>query len=119
MHALEVTPAAKGGDVVVQMDLETIVHRIPNFLKAAVALRPRRLIVAGIDLFSDPHGAYPGDDRTPNAYVLVHDGDLEREFIMRSLAGFDGELVIIGKVLAQHWRAFTEARQPQCAEPWR
>ena len=54
-------------------------------IATAVALQPRRLIIAGIDMFSDPSGAYPGDDSTPNAYVLVHDADLERRFIMETL----------------------------------
>lgn len=86
-----------------------------TMIAAAVALQPRRLVIAGIDLFSDPLGAYPGDDKTPNSYVLVHDSDLERQFIMQTLARHDGELVIVGKVLEEHWRAYAQTRQPQCA----
>jgi hypothetical protein len=86
-------------------------------IATAVALKPRRMIIAGIDLFSDPGGAYPGDNTTPNAYVLVHDADLERRFIMETLERYDGELVIVGKVLAAQWRAHVQARQPGMVAP--
>src|SRR3546814_8800955 len=32
-------------------------------LATAVALQPRHLVVAGVDLFNHPAGAYPGEDR--------------------------------------------------------
>lgn len=68
-------------------------------LATAVALKPRRLVVAGIDLFSDPAGAYPGDTRTPNDYALGHDRDAERDYIVGLLRAFDGELVVYGAAL--------------------
>src|SRR3546814_11606792 len=37
-------------------------------LATAVALQPRHLVVAGVDLFNHPAGAYPGAAVTPNAY---------------------------------------------------
>jgi hypothetical protein len=86
-------------------------------IATAVALKPRRIIIAGIDLFSDPSGAYPGDDTTPNAYVLVHDADLERRFIMETLERYDGELIILGKVLSEQWHAHVEASQAKMAVP--
>jgi hypothetical protein len=72
-------------------------------LATAVRLRPRRLIIAGIDLFAHPAGSYPGDSTTPNAYTVRHDRDLETEFILDTLDAFEGELVIIG-VLGELWR---------------
>lgn len=88
-----------------------------TMLATAVALRPRRLIVAGIDLFADPAGAYPGDNQTPNAYVPVHEPGLEADFILRTLAAYDGELVILGKVLAERWKATSPTTQRKRGVP--
>jgi len=94
-------------------------------LATAVALAPERLVVAGMDLFSDPRGSYPGDTTTPNAYTVAHDRDAEAEFILRTLAACPGEVVIVGEVLRQRWNAYrdrqangppTSATQPQ-ADP--
>ena len=74
-----------------------------TMLATAVALKPRRIVIAGIDLFADPAGSYPGDAATPNAYVPVHERSLERDFILEVLEKFDGELVIIGQALADLW----------------
>jgi len=74
-----------------------------TMVATAVALKPRKIIIAGIDLFEDPAGTYPGDSRTPNAYVPVHDRSLEIDFILGELAKFEGEIVIHGQALAQRW----------------
>lgn len=80
-------------------------------LATAVALAPERLIVAGIDLFQDPRGAYPGGGSTPNAYAPAHDRDIELEVILSLLGSYDGELLILSEVLNNYWRAYqTEAR---------
>lgn len=68
-------------------------------IAVAVALRPRRIVIAGIDLFSDPAGAYPGDSVTQNAYALGHDPSFEREYILSALRRHDGELVVFGEPL--------------------
>lgn len=68
-------------------------------IATAVALRPRRLVIAGVDLFSDPGGAYPGDAVTENAYALGHDAALERNFILAALRRHLGELVVFGQPL--------------------
>lgn len=73
-------------------------------LATAVALQPKRLIVAGIDLFDHPKGSYPGDTQTPNAYTIGHDRNTELRFILQTLDRYDGELIIHGEVLAEHWR---------------
>ncbi|MGI9510993.1 MAG: hypothetical protein ACR2QJ_16755 [Geminicoccaceae bacterium] len=73
-------------------------------LATAVALAPERLIIAGIDLFSHPDGSYPGDDGTPNAYTIGHDRNTELHFILETLDRYDGELIIHGEVLADHWQ---------------
>jgi hypothetical protein len=77
-----------------------------TMLAAAVALKPQKLVIGGIDLFEDPAGAYPGDSATPNAYVAVHDPEDELNFMLETLDRFEGELVIIGDVLNQKWKDF-------------
>jgi hypothetical protein len=74
-----------------------------TMLATAVALRPARLIVAGIDLFQHPEGAYPGDAATANAYTPAHSRESELEFLLGLLAGFEGELVIVGDILSAAW----------------
>ena len=68
-------------------------------IATAVALGPQRLVVAGIDLFSDPAGAYPGDVVTENAYALGHEAAFERAFIIAALRRHKGELVVFGEPL--------------------
>jgi len=79
-------------------------------LATAVALQPASLVVAGIDLFSDPRGAYPGAPETPNAYTPAHDRELEARFILRTLAGYGGELEIYGDVLRARWAQYQQQR---------
>ncbi len=75
-------------------------------LKAAVQLKPERLIIAGIDMFQHPSGSYPGDNTTANAYAPAHTYDKELGFILHCLEKFDGEIIIIGDVLSQEWERF-------------
>jgi hypothetical protein len=79
-------------------------------LATAVALAPPSLTVAGIDLFSDPRGAYPGADQTPNAYAAAHHLDGELRIILEILDNYRGELRIVGDVLNEHWNAHRRAR---------
>lgn len=76
-----------------------------TMLATAVALKPERLIISGMDLFEDPAGAYPGDKETPNDYVVVHERTSEIDFILQTLATYDGELIILSKPLAEKWAA--------------
>ena len=72
-------------------------------LSLARALNPRHITVAGVDLFSDPQGAYPGDARTANAYGIFHSREKEREFTqrwIRAASEQDGiDLRLIGQAL--------------------
>jgi 3-Deoxy-D-manno-octulosonic-acid transferase (kdotransferase) len=67
----------------------------------AVALAPRRLVIAGIDLFEHPAGAYPGDSATPNAYLLMHDRETELDILAGALRAFAGDLVVLWAPLAR------------------
>ncbi len=85
-------------------------------LATAVALQPKRLIVAGMDLFQHPAGSYPGDSTTPNAYTVLHDRDTELQFILSRFDRFEGELVILSEVLDGHWRAHDKAGPERTAK---
>ena len=68
---------------------------------AAVALRPEHLVIAGIDLYRHVGGAYPGEPRAPNEYARVHRREVEVAIIARALAGFRGEVTIVGESLQE------------------
>jgi hypothetical protein len=72
----------------------------------AVALAPRRLVIAGVDLFADPAGAYPGDTATANDYTAGHSRTLDRDFICDVLSRYRGDLdvrsPVLASALAQH-----------------
>lgn len=84
-------------------------------LATAVALQPKRLIVAGIDMYQHPAGSYPGDSGTPNAYTVHHDRDTELQFILGAFDRFQGELVILSEVLDGYWQAHVAGRQDRTA----
>jgi hypothetical protein len=68
-------------------------------VEVAAALRPKRMIIAGLDLYMHPDGAYPGDPRTANSFDYMHDRETEIACLTRILAAFDGEIVVIGDIL--------------------
>lgn len=73
-------------------------------LAVARALKAAHITLAGIDFFSDPRGAYPGDTNTPNAYGIFHSFEKERTFTLRLIEGLreDGtNLTIIGEALRE------------------
>ena len=75
-------------------------------LATAVALQPKRLVIAGIDLFSHPDGAYPGDSATPNAYSPGHEAESEAQLLVEALTHYRGELIILSEALADRWAAY-------------
>ncbi len=68
----------------------------------AVALKPRRIIIGGMDLFAHPAGSYPGDSATANAYTPLHEMDVELRIIKHYLGQFEGEVEVVGDVLRRH-----------------
>ncbi len=77
-------------------------------LASAVALAPKRLLVAGMDMFQHSQGTYPGDTVTPNAYTPAHTFDKELAFILSHLERFKGEIVIVGDVLEREWTQYRD-----------
>ena len=67
----------------------------------AVALQPKRLILAGMDLYLDPRGRYPGDPTPENNFPQMHSREVELDVLDRVLAAFRGETWIIGEPLRE------------------
>ncbi len=88
-------------------------------LATAVALRPARIVVAGMDLFRHQSGAYPGDESTANAYTSRHDADVEQRLLLETLAAHRGDVEVIGDVLETVWEAHTSARLQSSVVPAR
>jgi len=83
-------------------------------IAVAVALRPQRLIVAGMDMFSHPAGAYPegGDaaEAGANAYAPSHDFDTDTAFLRECLRNFEGEIVTVSPAFADLARSVAGRR---------
>ncbi|WP_420347748.1 hypothetical protein [Pelagibius sp.] len=84
-------------------------------LATAVALKPARLVISGIDLFSHPDGTYPGDRTTPNAYSPGHDAESELALLLEALDLYQGELTILSPALKARWDEHCAAR-PQARD---
>ena len=60
-------------------------------IACAVALKPRRLVIAGMDLYRHPQGRYPGSDAV-EGYARGHSAECDLALISGALAGFAGEV---------------------------
>ena len=87
---------------------ELAVEPIPTngalMIAVAAALQPRRLVIAGVDLYRHPAGRYPGDAVALDGYGRQHSRDRDLDLIGRALGGFAGEAVILGDALKQALR---------------
>ena len=70
----------------------------------AAALQPRRLILAGMDLYLDPRGRYPGDPTPENDFPQMHSRAVEIEILDRVLTSFRGETWILSEPLREALR---------------
>jgi hypothetical protein len=78
----------------------------------AAALRPKRLVIAGIDLYGHPDGRYPGGGGAHDGYNRVHDRNVEIEMIRQALSGFSGELRILSPRLSAALRVPAGSSSP-------
>lgn len=76
-------------------------------LAMAIALQPRRLIVAGMDMFSHPEGAYADGAKDTNAYTPSHSYETDSAFILGSLRHFHGQLVSYSAAFSALARSMT------------
>ena len=63
-------------------------------IAVAAALRPKRLVIAGMDLYSHPDGRYPGAEAV-DGYARGHSARCDLALIGGALAGYEGETVIL------------------------
>lgn len=77
-------------------------------LAVAVALKPEKLIIAGMDMFKHDDGAFPGKSGEPNGYTPAHGYDHDLACILASLEDYKGELVIFSEALKTEWNAHLE-----------
>lgn len=82
-------------------DLAALVTPTNGALMIAVAaqLQPRRLAIAGMDLYRHPKGRYPGSDAV-EGYARGHSAECDLAVIGKALAGFSGEVEILSPNLA-------------------
>ena len=64
-------------------------------IATAAALKPRKILIAGMDLYRHPAGKYPGDASEINAYDAIHNRETDIAFIRAALRDFTGELTIL------------------------
>ncbi len=67
----------------------------------AAALRPRRIVIAGIDLYRHPQGKYPGALDEPEGYTSQHSAEIDLDLIGGALARFNGETEILSDNLRE------------------
>ena len=64
-------------------------------IAVAAALKPRRIIIAGIDLYEHEAGRYPGDALAVDGYSRDHSRSCDMDFIRTALGQHHGDLVIL------------------------
>lgn len=72
----------------------------------AAALKPERIVIAGMDLYQHPDGRYPGDAAALDGYSREHSAAIDLSLIRAALGGFAGETII----LSDNLRAALAAR---------
>ncbi|WP_296747473.1 hypothetical protein [Mesorhizobium sp.] len=75
-------------------------------IAVAAALKPDRIVIAGMDLYRHPEGRYPGDASAQDGYSREHSAEIDLGLIRAALDGFAGETVI----LSDNLRAALAAR---------
>jgi hypothetical protein len=97
-------------------DLGDALHGHPRpttgavMLAAAIALAPKRLIVAGMDMFADKAGAYPGRHGAVNAYSAAHDRQTDADFIRSHLTRCEGEIMTLSPAFFKLAHSVADAR---------
>ena len=60
----------------------------------ATALKPERIVIAGMDLYQHPDGRYPGDTAALGGYSREHSAEIDLRLIRAALASSAGETII-------------------------
>jgi len=112
-HALAMRPPSAGYTFLDEFDPPladlsgpTIPTNGALMIAVAVALKPDRIVIAGMDLYRHPEGRYPGDTSAQDGYSREHSAETDLALIRAALDGFAGETVI----LSENLRAALAAR---------
>jgi hypothetical protein len=70
-------------------------------ISLAAALKPKRMIIAGIDLYSHKEGRYPGDSHAIDGYSRDHNRTNDVAFIRSALSAYRGEVIILSDSLRE------------------
>jgi hypothetical protein len=106
-HALRLRPPrghlflADLPELTAELAAEPIPTNGALMIAVAAALRPRRIVIAGVDLYAHPAGRYPGDKAALDGYGRQHGRERDIALIGAALAAYDGEVEIIGDALKQ------------------
>lgn len=65
----------------------------------AALLQPRRIVIAGVDLYADPRGRYPGGSTIQNAYPPANARAVDLAFMERALSAYRGEVQVLSPSL--------------------
>jgi hypothetical protein len=76
----------------------------------AAKLAPRKLTIAGIDLYRDPRGCYPDETNLSNTYTSDYNADRELDLILQLLESYQGELTIYGENLECEYEQCTHGK---------
>lgn len=105
-HCLRLAPPRQGYaflDELLGLDAASASGITPTngaiMIATAAALAPRRIIIAGIDLYEHDAGRYPGDSAAVDGYARGHDRASDLALIRSALANYKGETTIIGEQL--------------------
>ena len=61
----------------------------------AAALKPERIVIAGMDLYQHPEGRYPGQAEAIEGYSREHSAEIDLSLIRTALGSFAGEKIIL------------------------
>jgi hypothetical protein len=70
-------------------------------ISLAAALKPKRMIIAGIDLYTHKEGRYPGDSHAIDGYSRDHNRTNDVAFIRSALSAYRGEVIILSDSLRE------------------
>ncbi len=120
-HVLRLRPPSSGYffcDSIAPTADEIDQHLLPTngalMVAVAAALQPKRIVIAGIDLYQHPFGRYPGADGAVDGYARQHNRDRDVALMRRALASFSGELIVLCDALK---KALGECRSIKAEPP--
>lgn len=101
-HALAMRPPSAGyifldefDPTLADLSGPTIPTNGALMIAVAVALKPDRIVIAGMDLYRHPQGRYPGDTSAQDGYSREHNAEIDLGLIRAALGSFAGETIVL------------------------